>query len=166
MKSDYDSIIKDAVKKHLPAGYDWRLFKAQLWQESRLDPFAESPAGARGIGQFMKPTWNKWSIKAGYEKYSRTSSEASIYTAALYMGWLIGQWSVPRPKIDRYCLAMASYNSGLGNILDAQVKAGDPPLYADIIDSLPHITGRNAIETIDYVRKILHFCSAQITGEL
>jgi len=48
-KNIYDEIIIAAVKKWLPEDYDWRLFKAQLFQESSLNQFAVSPAGAVGL---------------------------------------------------------------------------------------------------------------------
>jgi len=55
MNKKYDALIKTAQKKYLP-GTDWRLLKAQLTQESDLNPRAVSPAGAQGIAQFMPNT--------------------------------------------------------------------------------------------------------------
>lgn len=165
MKPFYDEWIEDAVITHLPEGYDFRLFKAQLWQESRLDPNAVSPAGAVGVAQFMPKTWTQWATKAGYPGVKRTDPEASIFTGAAYMAWLINEWSWPRPAIDRYCLAMASYNAGLGNILKAQKVIGNPSSYAEIIKGLPQITGRKSRETISYVGNILDFYTDQVIGE-
>ena len=165
MISDYDAIIKHAVDTHLP-GYDWRLFKSQLWQESRLKPDAVSPAGAGGIAQFMQPTWDDYAEKAGYKGASRFDPEASIMTGAYYMAYLIDEWHVERPDVDRHCLAMASFNAGLGNILKAQKLAGDPSLYAPIIKKLPEVTGDHSRETISYVGKILDYCSGLVTGRL
>src|SRR5690606_20537269 len=58
--NEYNELIRLAAQKYLP-GYDWRLYKAQLWQESKLNPYATSPAGAKGIAQFMPATWAEWS---------------------------------------------------------------------------------------------------------
>ena len=167
MSGKYDEVIKKAVAKHLP-GYDWRLYKAQLWQESKLNPTAVSPAGAVGVAQFTPMAWADWAEKAGYDGADRTNPEASIYTGACYMAGLIAQWKAPRPDIDRWCLAMASYNAGLGHILKAQKLSGDKPAYADIIRYLQDITGpKNSKETKEYVRKILGYWSMQVVeGEL
>lgn len=166
LKSDYDQWIEDAAATHLPEGYDYRLYKAQLWQESRLDPNAVSPAGAVGLSQQMPKTWTQWAPIAGYQGEKRTDPKASIYTGAAYMAWLIDEWSWPRPTADRYCLAVASYNAGLGNILKAQKIMGNPSSYAEIIKGLPQITGRKSRETIKYVGNILDFCTDQIIGEV
>ncbi|PHS13461.1 MAG: hypothetical protein COA78_06910 [Blastopirellula sp.] len=166
MRSEYDHIIRDAAIRWLPAGYDWRLFKAQLWQESKFDPLAVSEAGATGIGQFMRSSWTTWARKAGYSGAKRTNPEASIYASAAYMGWLVGQWRTRRPPMDRYLLAMASYNAGLGHILSAQRLSGGRSGYAQIIAELDMVTKKkNAKETTEYGRKILGHYSRIITGE-
>jgi soluble lytic murein transglycosylase-like protein len=157
----YDYLIKNACDKHLP-GYDWRMLKAQYWQESKLDPLAVSPVGAVGIAQFMPKTWAEWSPKAGYAGKPATNPEASIQTGAMYMAYLIGQWKSPRPDIDRTCLALASYNAGLGNLLKAQEKAKGTLLYREITSALPAVTGEASKETMDYVRKILGYWVEQI----
>ena len=59
---------------------------------------------------------------------------------------------------------MASFNSGFGNMLDAQQVAGGASLYAEIIQGLPSITGPNSEETINYVRSVLDYCTDQIVG--
>lgn len=155
MKSDYDGLIQQAAYNYLP-DYDWRLYKAQLWQESRLDPNAESHKGALGLAQFMPMTWAAWAPKAGFKGRLRTDPEAAIYTGAAYMAWLVRQWKRERPLMDRYCLAAASYNSGLGDILRAQVIVGDLPLYAEIIRGLPQADPKGAVETTNYCRRILN----------
>ena len=52
----YDWQIRKAVKNYLPT-VDWRLYKAQLIQESSLRPLVVSHAGAKGLAQFMPSTW-------------------------------------------------------------------------------------------------------------
>jgi hypothetical protein len=47
-------------------GRDYRLLKAQCWQESRFNPNAVSPANARGICQFVDGTWNDVSNETGF----------------------------------------------------------------------------------------------------
>lgn len=163
MKSEYDELIKLAAAKYLPE-YDWRLFKAQLIQESSLNPYAVSPVGAKGIAQFMPKTWLEWRKKSGYPQHNEEHAEASIFTGACYMAHLIGQWSTPRPAIDRYLLAAASYNSGLRDILKAQQAARMAVSYRDIIAKLPEIEPLHCNETIQYGKRILQHWAREITG--
>jgi len=150
----YDEQIKAMVEKYWPSEMDWRWWKAQLYQESRMDPMAVSPVGARGLAQFMPGTWNDVCRQLGLTGVSPHDSEPAILAGAYYMSKLAAQWSSPRPETDRWDLARASYNAGLGNILKAQKVAGGAVLYADIIAALPEVTGENSRETITYVERI------------
>lgn len=165
MNTQYDDLIQAAAAKWLP-GYDWRLLKAQYIQESQLKPRAVSPAGAGGIAQFMPATWREWAPKAGYslDLDQRFSPEASIFTGACYMAYLLKQWTSPRPDIDRICLALACYNAGIGNVLQAQKAAKGALGYRDIVSALPSITGVKAAETLHYARKILGYWVLQVAG--
>lgn len=149
---DYDRDFKDAAI-FLPAGTDWRLLKAQCYQESRLNPHAVSPAGAVGLCQFMPATWRDMQDRHGFT--NMWLPEQSIRAAAVYMNTLHKGWSSPRPSADRYALALASYNAGFGNILKAQKRCDMAALYADITPCLEQVTGYHAKETTGYVRNIV-----------
>lgn len=155
------SLITNKYDKHfkestifLPLGTDWRLLKSQCYQESRLNPLAVSPVGARGLCQFMPLT-----IKDMQKNHTELTDfwlpEISIMAAALYMGQLNRTWSTKRPKMDRYMLALASYNAGAGHIIKAQRICGMPIPYAPIIKCLPAVTGYHSKETIQYVENIV-----------
>ena len=163
MKTQYDKAFIKYTAKYLP-GVDWRLLKAQGLAESNLDPDAESPAGAVGVMQFMPDTWSDMCAELKWSNADRKDPEKSIEAGAHYMAKLIKGWSSPRPDIDRYCLALASYNAGFGNLLKAQKKAGGSHMYADIIRRLPDITGEFSGETIAYVRRILNYYNQLVTG--
>lgn len=135
-------------------GVDWRLYRAQLFQESRLQPDAISPAGAEGLAQFMPGTWLEVSRALGYDGLSPQMAAPAIEAGAYYMGRMRSIWTAPRQEADRHSLAMASYNAGAGNIIKAQRVAGGPPDYASIIAALPQVTGRHANETQTYVPRI------------
>lgn len=151
----YDKEFKRSAI-HLPLGTDWRLLKAQCYQESRLNPFAVSPVGAQGICQFMPNTWRDMA-KKHQELNNPWLPALSIRAAALYMQRLNNGWSSPRPQNERYKLALASYNAGFGNILNAQKECNNARLYQPIIQCLPDITGRHSKETINYVQHIQRY---------
>ncbi|WP_281645548.1 transglycosylase SLT domain-containing protein [Parendozoicomonas sp. Alg238-R29] len=148
----YDKTFRTQSALWLP-GVDWRLLKAQCWQESRLNPLAVSPVGAQGLCQFMPGTAEEVGRQLGIT-VSPFAPEWSIQAAAFYMQRLRRGWSSPRPEVDRHSLAMASYNAGIGNIIKAQKACDGQLLYSEIIDCLPDITGRHSKETITYVRNI------------
>lgn len=150
----YDADIERAAQLYLP-GWDWRWLKAQYYQESRLDPAAVSPAGARGIAQFMPGTWSDIAPVLGFGGLSPHVAEPAILAGAAYMARLRRNWRAERPESDRRELTQASYNAGLGRILSAQRACGDARHWPEISPCLPSITGRrHANETITYVERI------------
>lgn len=159
----YDSEIRKAAKRYMPA-VDWRLWKAQLYQESRLNPDAVSPVGARGLAQFMPATWDQIARELGYGHVSPHVARPAIVAGAYYMGKLRGQWTAPRPEADRHSLAAASYNAGLGNLLAAQRRCDHASLYREIIACLPGVTGDHAKETRTYVVRIWRWWRELLLG--
>ncbi len=154
MIKKFDFQIQNAAELYLP-GVDWRLLKAQLQAESALNPEAVSPAGAHGIAQFMPGTWKDMQKALNIPDHiSPFDAETAIIAAAYYMQTLYDKWTAPRPDADRYCLALASYNAGFGHIIKAQRYADGVNDYHSIINELHEVTGRNSIETIQYVRRI------------
>lgn len=152
--TEFDTPIQDAHRSFaLP--FDWRLLKAQLIAESGLNPRAVSPVGARGLGQFMPDAWREKLAAQGMDaSTSPFDAKASIRCAGFYMRWLVRQWASPRPAAERYKLALASYNAGIGNILAAQ-KLAMSNRYSAIMAQLPKVTGaENARQTSTYVERI------------
>lgn len=161
--SKYDELIGQAATAHLPDHYDARLFRAQIFKESTFNPKAVSSAGAQGLAQIMPATFEEWSLKLGYVNADPFDPETSLSVGAAYLNNMIVKWYYPRPEADRFALALASYNAGAGNIIKAQRHQGDPPLYADIIPGLVHITGeKNARETRNYVSRIFEYYTQMI----
>jgi soluble lytic murein transglycosylase-like protein len=75
------------------------LIAAQLFQESRFNPFAVSSAGAKGLAQFMPGTARAYGLADPYD------GAASIMAQAHYLHDLLREFgSVP--------LALAAYNAG------------------------------------------------------
>jgi soluble lytic murein transglycosylase-like protein len=154
----YDDAISSAVASWWPPGVGWLWWKAQLYQESRLDPSAVSPAGARGLAQFMPATWAEVSRQLGLGVVSPHLARPAIEAGAFYMARLVRGWSSPRPALDRWHLARASYNAGFGSLLEAQRRCGGPVGFEAIMACLPAVTGpRNSHETTTYVARIVRW---------
>ena len=157
----YDTDIEAAATRYLPQT-DWRLLKAQYYQESRLQPDAVSPVGAVGIAQFMPGTWADVSRSLGFEKLNRRMAQPAILAGAYYMAKLHGVWKAPRPAADRHSLAMASYNAGAGHLIKAQRLCGGVNAYAEIARCLPRVTGHHSRETITYVQRIWKYWTQMV----
>lgn len=162
----YDSLIRYYAETY---GLDWRRVKAQVEAESGFNPRAVSPVGAKGLMQFMDATWKEWGEGDPF------NAEESIKAGCRYMRYLYDRFpEIPDPD-ERYRFALAAYNAGIGNInkclavardawghpasYEEWRKAGSPPGpwqtwgYASRFLSL--VTGKHAVETINYVNRIL-----------
>lgn len=165
----YDRAIEAAARTHLPDVaqiHGWQLYKAQLWQESRLDPRAVSPAGAAGLAQFMPATWREIRDQMQFGSVSPHVAEYAIVAGAVYMAQLRRRWHAPRPEWDRHSLALASYNAGMGNLLRAQRACGGVNRYAEVMECLPAVTGRHAQETEGYAPQIWRWHALMSAGLL
>lgn len=147
----YDKQIYAASERYLP-GLPPLLWKAQLYQESRLDPNARSPVGALGLAQFMPATWKEVSTAMKYGLIDRRIAEPAIMGGAYYMMTLRRRWTMD--DMDRHKHAVAGYNAGNGSISRASRACGHPEAWADTAACLPSITGHHSKETDGYVRMI------------
>jgi len=75
------------------------LLAAQLMAESNFDPYAGSPAGARGIAQFMPSTAAAYGLRNPYDPGEAIDAQAHL------MSDLLRQFGSPQ-------LALAAYNAG------------------------------------------------------
>ena len=152
--STYDDQIRASVRKFWGDWPFWLDWKAQLYQESTLDPSLCSSVGACGLAQFMPATWADITRQLGYGNVSRHEARYAIEGGAFYMMQLRRQWkAIDFP--DRQQLAQASFNAGSGNIRKAQRKCGMASRYSQIVACLADVTGRaNARQTTEYVTRI------------
>jgi soluble lytic murein transglycosylase-like protein len=138
---------------------------AQAVQESRFDSKAVSPAGAVGLAQFMPATAKqageelKTKLALFKDGFDRENPIQSIWAQVYYMNKLYGQWTTKRSNLGKLELAFASYNAGLGNILDAQKASKNLTYWNDIKIHLSKITDKNSLETISYVDYIIKYAS-------
>jgi len=142
----YDAMIEASTQRWLGRGWTACRLKAQLYQESLLDPDAVSPVGAEGIAQFMPGTWRDAQEALGLRATPR-NTEYAINAAGWYMRRMHSVWTEPRPVEDRKRFAEASYNWGAGNVIRAQRTADGSVHFADIEPHLPN-------ETRTYVQRI------------
>ena len=113
--SHYD----DLFKKYAPKiDWDWRLLASLAYTESNFDSTAVSWAGARGLMQLMPVTARAMGLPEGKEQ----NPEESIKAAVKYIGATAKSFS-KIPQEERINFVLASYNSGIGHVLDAMALA-------------------------------------------
>lgn len=154
--SEWDDNFKDAAL-FLPWPFNvrWKLLKAQAYQESRLNPMAVSPAGAKGVFQFMPTTWDEMKKKYQSVLGSIWLPEASISMGGRYMSSRVKFWNKSgRTPESRYKLGLAIYNSGGKYWLEAQRLCDGVMEYEQIAKCLPMVSGVKYQEPLDYVNKI------------
>lgn len=107
----YDSLIQWYASE---TDMDWLWMRSQMLAESYANPRAVSSAGAKGLLQFVGPTWAEWNPNGDI-----FDPEESIKTGCRYMSWLMGQFHGDREK------ATAAYNFGIGNMKKCITAHGD-----------------------------------------
>lgn len=110
--SPYDDLIREQAEV---LGWDWRLLAALIYQESRFGEVDESWAGARGLMQLMPAT---------AERFGATDPNdpvQNLRAGVRYLKYLDDYWAkrVNDPT-QKQKFVLASYNAGLGHILDAR----------------------------------------------
>ncbi|ACG77768.1 soluble lytic murein transglycosylase [Phenylobacterium zucineum HLK1] len=124
---------------------DRALVYALVWQESRFNPQAVSPAGAIGLMQLMPETAAR---AAGDDKLKKDASPLFDPAFNLRVGQDYLTWLMERGVGYDLLRTVAAYNGGPGAVMKAAANAGDDdPLL--LIESLP------AQETRAYVEKVL-----------
>lgn len=113
--SPYDSLLRISADS---LQWDWRLLASQMYQESRFNEKGESWAGAQGLMQ-VKPETGKM---YGYE--NMLDPYENINAATAHLKYLDNYWSknIAEDK-ERKKFVLASYNVGLGHVLDARALA-------------------------------------------
>ncbi len=117
--SNYDDQVKRLAEEF---DFDWRLINAQIFQESRFDPEAQSDAGAKGLMQIMPDTARLVGVR------NLDDPVESIRGGIKYLAWLRDKFESELTIEDRTWFALASYNAGLGHVLDARKLAAEQGL--------------------------------------
>ena len=110
--SAYDEIIKKYA--HI-IGWDWRLIASLMYQESQFKPNAKSWVGAYGLMQLMPTVMEEQGID------STASVEQQIEAGIKHLKYKLSQIPIEvSDSIERIKFTLASYNSGIGHVLDAR----------------------------------------------
>jgi len=128
--SIYDDLIRKESERF---EWDWRLIASIIYQESRFIPDAESWAGALGLMQLMPQTADRFGVE------TITSPQENIRGGMQLLKWLDGRMALRVEDADeRIKFVLASYNVGIGHVLDAMRLAEkygkDPRIWDDNVD--------------------------------
>jgi membrane-bound lytic murein transglycosylase F len=169
--SRYDTLIQQHSDE---MGWDWRLVSALVYQESRFDPLQRSWAGAQGLMQLMPGTARELRV-------SNTADPAqNLRGGTRYLARMHEKWESIPDSVQRIKFALASYNVGLGHVLDAQRLAdkygADPSqwddnvedyllmlsqrkYYRDPVVKYGYARGREPYRYVrDIIRRYQHYC--------
>jgi transglycosylase-like protein with SLT domain/D-alanyl-D-alanine carboxypeptidase-like protein len=117
--------IANAARRWSVAG---TLLAAQLYKESRFNPFARSPAGAQGIAQFMPGTARAIGLADPFDAVRAIDAQAHL------MRDLLRQFgAVP--------LALAAYNAGPAPVMRCGCVPAIPETQAYVADILGLLNG-------------------------
>ena len=129
--SQYDEYIKKYSKE---IDWDWRLLASLVYQESRFKYNAQSWAGAYGLMQLMPTTARRFGVNKD------SPAEMQIKAGVDFIKWLDKRFDIRGidNEEERIKFILASYNVGLGHILDARRLAEknglDPDVWQDNVD--------------------------------
>jgi membrane-bound lytic murein transglycosylase F len=160
---------KDLIVKHSGInGFHWCLIAAQILQESRFNPGAVSRSGAVGLMQLLPST----AAELGFKNIHLPEQNIPAGTAYLRSLREKSGFASLRP-FDKLCFALASYNGGLGHLLDARKLAAsqnlDPDRWLDNVEKAYALLGQEKHhsktkygacrqrEIIGYVRNIIFY---------
>jgi membrane-bound lytic murein transglycosylase F len=115
--SYYDDHFRKHGDKH---DIDWRLLAALAYQESRFNPEATSAFGARGLMQVVPNTAQRFGV-AFEDIYV---PERNIHAGSAFLKHLFEYWERKlEDHTDLNKFVLASYNAGLGHVIDARKLA-------------------------------------------
>jgi membrane-bound lytic murein transglycosylase F len=114
-------------------GWDWRLIASLAFQESRFNNDAVSWAGAFGIMQLMPGT------AAMYNVSQASTPIENIIAGVKYLDWIDRRMrEVIEDDSERVKFVLASYNVGIGHVMDARRLAEkydkNPNIWKDNVD--------------------------------
>jgi soluble lytic murein transglycosylase-like protein len=153
----FDSVF---IRVGAERNVDPALLKSIAWCESRLYPCATSPAGARGLMQFIDRTW--MSVAEAARAVDPYDPEHSIQAAGLYVAALINYWQGNLEAV------VASYNAGPSAVVRAIRHGRTVPKIAETEDYVACVLGTYAHFGTENRRTVVPASSSLVSlfGEL
>ena len=171
--SKYDKLIK---KYSYTYGFHWLLICSQIYQESHFDHSLESCAGTIGLMQ-IKPSTAK---DIGFDNIK--NPENNIHAGIKYLHGMRKRSPETLSDTEKIHFALASYNAGLGHVIDARRLAQeinlDPNRWFNNVEAAMLLLSKPAYaerakygycrgdEPVNYVRQIIHRYDAYKQEEL
>lgn len=121
--AEYRGLIQEAANKYQ---VDPNLVAAVIWQESKFNPRAQSPAGAQGLGQLMPATARGLGVTDPFDPAQ------NIEAATRFLAYNLERYQGNLEK------AVAAYNAGPG----AVDQYGGIPPYAETQRYVPAVLGQ------------------------
>lgn len=122
-RQEVHAFIREAAKAY---GVDPALVRAVVWVESRYDPYAVSPRGARGLMQLTADTAREVGVTNPFDP------RQNVFGGTKYLSRLIKQHD------GDVALALASYNAGPATVR----RFGGLPPYSETAEYLTRIRRR------------------------
>ena len=166
--SRFDNIMQEVGAEQ---GQDWRFMSAIAYTESRFIENLESRQGAKGIMQIRPVVARHFKVPVE----SINDTETNIRLAGMLLSELETMLRMPAstPKQDRLSIILASYNAGIGHVLDARrlarVEGANPNSWADVshyleLKSTPDYYEQEVVkcgkftgsgQTLSYVKQVM-----------
>ncbi|MEQ9188147.1 MAG: transporter substrate-binding domain-containing protein [Cryomorphaceae bacterium] len=110
--SPYDVLIKQEAER---IGWDWKLLAAMIYQESKFIPDAEAWTGASGLMQLIPETAQRFGAD------SVGDPQQNIHAGVSFLKTIDAYWKEKLNDSTQIIpFSLASYNVGLGHVLDAR----------------------------------------------
>ena len=146
--SPYDDLIKENARK---IGWDWKMFAALIWSESRFRIQARSPRGAVGLMQMMPRTANRYEIE------DLLDPKENIEAGAAYIIRLQGKFKDTAANDDELVkFTLAAYNAGEGRIYDCIKLAHSQGIDTGTWESLCTVLPQMSQDSILFVEDVRH----------
>jgi membrane-bound lytic murein transglycosylase F len=126
--SPYDDLIEKYARQNQ---WDWRLLASQVYQESGFDPDVRSWQGAVGLMQVLPSTASMYGVSGA----ALLQPEHNIRAGTDHLKFLLDFWKKHlTDSLEIMKFSLASYNTGLGHVLDARRLAAKYDKDPDVFD--------------------------------
>ncbi len=145
--SQYDSLIARYAE---PAGFDWRLIAALIFEESRFDHTRRSSRGAQGLMQVMPIAASEVGVR------NFRTLQGNLEAGVKYLRFVLTQFPNGQPQ-DRLAFALSGYLLGPSRVRAVQrlalVLGYDPHCWKDSVEAVFPL-----LEDAEYYRRVnTHF---------